>query len=222
MARTNAGRDLQAIMMGGGVTAGNVNLSGTGVTFTATTVTDTGAPFSTSNDKDTYRIVIALATGVWANVVTTTSTSVLTIDRWVNPATPYGANATTPTNTTGYVVINATAPAPWIGISANSSPSSSDTALTGEIVTSGGGLIRKASPYAHSASATTYTLTPVFTANGSDSLPVTVASIGVFCGNASTPTTEVGQPIFTTSLNATATLTASGDQLTVTETVTTA
>ena len=216
MARTNGGRDLQAIMMGSGT---NQGVTGTSTGTSATTLTDSGAPFPTSTDSLAYRIVVAGT--VYGNIISN-STTVLTIDRWINPATPSGANGSTPGATTAYVVLPAVSPLPFIGISANSSPASSDTSLTGEIVTSGGGLIRKTSPYAHTASATTYTLTPVFTANGSDSLPVTIASIGVFQNKASTPTSAVGQPIFTTLLSATATLTASGDQLTITETITTA
>lgn len=216
MARTNGGRDLQAVMMGGGT---NLGVTGTSTAMSATSMTDSGASFPTTTDTLAYRIVVAGT--VYANIVSNTGT-VLTLDRWINPATPGGANGSTPSATTAYVILPAVSPCFFIGLSANASPASSDTALTSEIVTSGGGLIRKISPYAHTASATTYTLTPVFTANGSDSLPVTVASIGVFQNRASTPTSAVGQPLFTTSLSSTATLSASGDQITCTEVVTTA
>lgn len=218
-ARTNAGRDAQAIQMGGGVNAPTAPRTSTGMT--ATVLTDSGATFPTTGDSLAYRTVVC---GTVEGVIISNTGTALTVYRWRNPATPGGANGTTPGATTAYVVSSSVAPWMFVGISANASPSSSDTALTGEIVTSGGGLIRKISPYAHTASATTYTLTPVFTANGSDSLgsPVTIASIGVFQDVPSTPTTAAGQPIFTTSLNATATITVSGDQLTVTETITTA
>lgn len=217
MARTNGGRDLQAIMMGGGVNPGPIVGTSTGTT--ATTMTDSGAAFPTTGDTLAGRVVVCGT--VYMTIISNTATA-LTGYRWANPHTPGGANGTTPGSTTAYVVLPGVMPFGFVGVSANASPSSSDTALTGEIVTSGGGLIRKLAPYAHGASATTYTLTPVFTANGSDSLPVTLASIGVFQDLPSTPTTAVGQPIFTTSLNATATLTVATDSCTVTETVTTA
>lgn len=220
MARTNAGRDAQAIQMGGGTNAPSAGRTSVG-TPTATTLPDSGASFPTTTDTLAYRTVIAGSgsTAVEGVIISNTSTT-LTVYRWRTPATPSGANATTPGVNAAYVITSSVAPWSFMGLSANASPAAGDTALTAEIVTSGGGLIRKVCPYAHTTSATTYTLTPVFTANGSDSLPVTIASIGVFQDVPSTPTAAAGQPLFTTSLNATATLTANGDQLTVTETVT--
>lgn len=220
MARTNAGRDAQAIQMGGGTNTATTGRTSVG-TPTATTLPDSGAAFPTSTDSLAYRTVMAGsgASAVEGVIISNTSTA-LTVYRWRNPNTPGGANASTPGVNVVYCISNSVAPWNFMGLSANASPASSDTALTSEIVTSGGGLIRKICPYAHTASATTYTETPVFTANGSDSLPVTVASCGMFQDLPSTPTTAAGQPIFTTSLSATATLAASGDQLTVTSTVT--
>lgn len=107
------------------------------------------------------------------------------------------------------------AAANYIALTANSSAASaSDTTLTGEIATASGGLIRAQATYAHTGGTATVTLTKTFTANGNDSLPVTVAKIGVF--NAA----SVGSMAFETLLSTTATISASGDQLTVTETVT--
>lgn len=109
---------------------------------------------------------------------------------------------------------SATAVAKWVALTANNtSPAAGDTTLTGEITTGGGGLIRKAGTYGHTTGAASYTLTTVFTANGSDSLPVTIAKRGVFDASSS------GQLVFTTLLSPTATLSASGDQLTITDTV---
>ncbi len=110
---------------------------------------------------------------------------------------------------------SATAVAKWMGLTANSAaPAAGDTTLTGEIATAGGGLVRAAGAYAHTAGTNTYTVTNAFTANGSDALPVTVAKIGVFTA------ASAGTLVFETLLSATATLSASGDQLTVTQTVT--
>jgi hypothetical protein len=97
----------------------------------------------------------------------------------------------------------------------NSAVVSTDTTLTGEITTAGGGLIRKLATYAHTTGASSYSLAATFTANGSDSLPVTVAKIGIF----NTLTGATGRMQFETLLSATATLSASGDSVTITDTV---
>jgi hypothetical protein len=55
----------------------------------------------------------------------------------------------------------------------------------------------------------------VFTANGSDSLPVTIGKRGVF------DAASAGNMVFETLVSPTATISASGDQLTLTDTVTT-
>jgi len=110
---------------------------------------------------------------------------------------------------------SATAVAKWMALTATATaPSASDTTLTGEIATASGGLIRQSAAYAHTASANTYTLTGTFTANGNDSLPVTIAQMGVFDASSS------GNMPFRTLISPTATLSASGDVLTVTQTVT--
>lgn len=105
--------------------------------------------------------------------------------------------------------------ADYIALTANATaPALGDTTLTAEIATGGGGLIRAQATYAHTNGVSTYTLTKTFTANGSDALPVTVAKIGVF--NAS----STGTLVWETLLSSTATLSASGDALTVTSTIT--
>ncbi len=108
-----------------------------------------------------------------------------------------------------------TAVAKYIALTANSSAAvATDTTLTGEIVTAGGGLLRASGTYAHTGGTATYTMSKTFTTNGSDSLPVTVAKIGVFDASSS------GNMVFETLLSTTATLSAVGDTLTVTQTVT--
>lgn len=107
------------------------------------------------------------------------------------------------------------AAATYLAVTANStSPSAGDTTLTGEITTSGGGLVRGVGTYAHTGGASTATLTRTFTANGSDSLPVTLAKAGVF--NASSG----GSMPFESLLSPTATVSASGDSVTLTVTIT--
>lgn len=115
----------------------------------------------------------------------------------------------------GYGTSTQPAAANYLALSANTTtPSASSTTLPGEITTGGGGLIRAQATYAHTTGQSTATLTKVFTANGSDSLPVTVAKVGVL--NASSSGTLVHETLLTT----TATVSSSGDTLTITETVT--
>lgn len=109
------------------------------------------------------------------------------------------------------------AAANYIALTANSTAASaSSTTLTGEITTASGGLVRAQATYAHTNGQATATLTKTFTANSNDvpNLPVTIAKIGVF--NASTSGTLVHE----TLLSATATLSSSGDAVSITESVT--
>lgn len=102
----------------------------------------------------------------------------------------------------------------YMALTANATaPAAGDTTLTAEIATAGGGLIRKQATYAHTAGTNTYTLTGAFTANGSDVLAVTINKYGIF--NA----TSAGTLVFENTITA-ATLSASGDALTITVTVT--
>lgn len=104
------------------------------------------------------------------------------------------------------------AAANYLALSANSTtPADGDTALAGEITTAGGGLVRKQATYAHTAGATSSTLTATFTANGSDVLPVTLAKMAVF--NAS----SAGTMPFESLISPTATLSSVGDNITLTD-----
>ena len=103
----------------------------------------------------------------------------------------------------------------YMCVSANATAASAaNTTLPAEITTAGGGLLRAQATYAHTAGTNTSTLTKVFTVNGSDSLPVTIAKIGVL--NAVT----VGTLGYETLLNTSATLSLSGDNVAITHTIT--
>lgn len=107
------------------------------------------------------------------------------------------------------------AAANYLAVSANTTtPSAASTTLPGEITTGGGGLVRAQAVYAHTGGAATAVLSKTFTANGSDSLPVVLAKVGVF--NAA----SAGTLAHETLLNATSTLTVSGDSTAITETIT--
>lgn len=215
MALQNAGRLLQSNMMGGG----QVGSTGQATASSSTSLTNSGASWST-NQWAGYRVyaTVSATAVVWANVISNTGT-VLTVDRWYTPSTPGGAAGSTPSSTATYVIADGGSTSAWfVGLSASSAGAASATSLSGEITTSGGGLVRKIAPYANTStvSPVTWTLTPVFTANGTDSLPVTIASMGGFVSMVSSDTTDTSMN--QTNLNASATLSASGDQLTITDT----
>lgn len=201
--KVNSGNDGQAAAMGGSL----AGAAGTSTATSATSLTDSGASFGS------YVGHMVVAGGVYG-VITSNTGTVLTVDRWYTPGSPGGAAGSTPSSTSAYVVVPGQAPYWYMGLTANNTaPGASDTSLASEITTSGGGLIRKLATYAHTSGAASYSLAATFTANGSDSLPVTIAKIGIF--NSITG----GRMQFETLLSATATLSASGDQLTVTDSV---
>lgn len=111
---------------------------------------------------------------------------------------------------------SATAVAKWIALTANATAAGAgDTTLTGEIATASGGLIRAVSALAHTTGTNVSTMTNTFTANGSDSLPVTLAKVGLF-----TQLAVGGTLVYETLFGTTATLSASGDACAVTWTLT--
>lgn len=215
MTRVAVGRDIESASL---LNFGN-GFRGTATTApTATTFTTDGVNIP-ANSVVGQMIVTGTVFGIIQSN-TSAASSVLTIDRWYDinslPATAGTAAATTP-SAAAWQIIAGNAPASYVALTATSTAAvDGDTALTGEITTSGGGLIRALGTYAHTAAGTTTTLTKTYTANGSDSLPVTVAQIGVFQGVVA----AASRMVFRTVLSSSATLSASGDQLQVTETVT--
>lgn len=207
--KVNSGQDKQALCLAGGTQAGT---SGTATATSATSLTNSGASWTTNQ----WAGKVVVAGTVYGVIVSNTATA-LTVDRWYNPASPTGAAGSTPAGTSSYTILGGAAPVFYMALTANTgAPAATDTALSGEITTVGGGLIRQAAAYAHTAGASSYTLTGTYTANGSDTLPVTVHKIGTF----DSLTGATGVMLHETVLSADATLSASGDQLTVTQTVT--
>ena len=203
--RVNVGNDMVCAEMGGDT----IGYSGTATAATATSLTATGTPWVAS--AYIGHIVVATTTVLCYGVITANTTSVLTVDRWSLAATPDTTAATTPSATTPFIILPGNAPAFFMALTANSSAAAAtDTTLASEIVTAG--LIRKKATYAHTTGTSTYTLTGSYTAQAGD-VPVTVAKIGVFTSITG------GIMMFETLLNATATLSATGDPLTVTHTI---
>lgn len=195
--------------MGGDV----AGFTGTATATTATSLTATGTPFVAS----AYIGHIVTAPGVYG-VITANTTSVLTVDQWYTPSAPGGAAASTPSSTAVYTILPGNAPYWYMAITTNATaPSASDTTLTSEITTAGGGLIRKLATYAHTTGVASYSLAATFTVNGSDTgLPVTIAKMGIF----NTLVGATGRMQFETLVSPTAVLSAVGDALTLTDTVT--
>lgn len=107
------------------------------------------------------------------------------------------------------------AAADYMALTANTTaPAAGDTTLTGEIATASGGLIRKQVAYAHTAGTKVWTLSGTFTANGNDSLPVTIGKMATF--NASSGGSMLSENL----ISPTAVVSAVGDALTVTDTFT--
>lgn len=212
MTKTDAGRDLEWWMAIGKSTGAKGTATGSG----ATSLTDSGATFGTTAFIGSLVVAQPASGGlVYANILSHTGT-VLTVDRWYDATAPGGAAGTTPSTTGQYVILLTSNAAMYMGLTANATAvASGDTVLPSEITTGGGGLIRKICTLTHTAGASTGTAVAVFTANGSDSLPVTVAKMGLSHSLLST-----ANQLLQTLLNATATLTTSGDQLTVTDTIT--
>lgn len=251
MAKTNYGfnqitRMLGQNQLGAGYTTGTPTTAPTATTYTfdgATGISASSGSMTTGGIIGGLAGLLLIAVGTTsANtrmaVILSNTTSVATVGGWFTALAPGAATAaSTPTvalNPTWIVTHNPYS-ATWMGLSvATRSPVTTDNFLTddgsaiSEVWASGGGLNRQLVTFAHTdvtaggTTTTTYTLTGTFTANGSDSLPVTVAKIGVFStGMYASPTTaNSGVCLFNTNLSSTATLTASGDALTVTETVT--
>lgn len=192
--------------------------------------TSTTAPTATTFTTDGVNIPVnsvvgqAIHVGTVFGIIqsnTSAANSVLTIDRWYDanslPANVNVAAAATPA-AGAYHISLGNVPGAYMGLTATATAAvDGDTALTGELNAAGAaGLNRQLATYAHTASGTTTTLTKTFTAAAADTLPVTIAQIGIFQG----VVLAASRMIFRTVLNATATLSAIGDQLQVTETVT--
>lgn len=203
--KVNSGNDFQADCMGAHVATSTATATG----VTATTLTNTGASWTT-NEHAGRQVTMGSR---YATILSNTGT-VLTLDRWYDPATPGGAAGSTPAAGV-YVILPGQNPGAWMALTENSgAPAAGDTTLTGELAAAGGGLIRALATYGHTGGANSYTLTKTFTANANDSPPKTPAKMGVF--NAQ----NGGRMIFETLIPSPAAMIAA-DTLTLTETVTT-
>lgn len=216
MLKPNGGQDSQAWMMGGRSLIGDANIGAT-VTFTASSVVDTVKLWPTDRWKG--NMVVA---GGFLSIVTSNNSTTLNIDRWYDPAgmplTVATPAAATPAANGQYVIVPGNAPAGYVALgNTNTAPSSTDVNMADEILTSGGALLRKLAIYTKTAGAPNYTLTPAWTANASDSLPVTVYRLAV---HQSVERSAAMGILFETGITQPPTLRVANDQLVLTETIT--
>lgn len=210
-------RDWQAKLMGGGVGA-DASFVGSATATTATSLT-ASVTFPTSGQALAGMIVACgpntsgVGATVWGVIVSNTAT-VLTVDQWYN-STNYGSVAATPNATCKYQILPGQAPAMYLALSTDSgAPSSADTFLQSEITT--GGLQRAPATFAHTAGASTYTLTKVFNATAT----LTVNKEAVFNAAFKTANTNDGGCMPFESAEPSPPTLVSGDQLTQVVTIT--
>ncbi len=169
-------RNWQTTQMSGAGATANDGEDGVATGAAATTLTNTGAAFPTANDGYNGHIVVATGTTRCYGVIVSNTATILTIDKWYNPASPGGAAVGPPSATTPYVILPGSAPAWWLALSTSgTTPTASDTTLASEITT--GGLARAVwTTLTFTSGGSSFTMQNVFTATST----FTVNSEAVF------------------------------------------
>lgn len=169
--KTNLGNDQQSRIMGGD----SYPVSGTATAITATTLTTNVNYGGTANTLAGHLVQIGGAYGV---ILSNTSgaNSVLTVDKWYDPANPGGAALATPA-TGAYILLPGGAPISWMGITTDATaPAATDTSLASELALTG--LTRALCTYAHTTAAASYTESKQFT--NPDATSRTINKAGMF------------------------------------------
>lgn len=206
-------RDWQSKAMGGGL-APVATMTGTLTSITATTATNTGAAFPTSGQALAGMIVVvgpnaAGAGAISFGVIVSNTATALTVDKWYSGGT--WGTGTTPNGTGLYTVLPGQMPAMFLAVTSDATaPAATETTLISEATTNG--FARALATWAHTAAATTFTLTVLFTASGS----LTVQNEAVF---AAANTTAGGALPYKSAVPSPPVL-ISGDTLTLTITIT--
>lgn len=205
-------RDWQSKAMGGGLAVGATGQATASAT-TATSLTAAGT-FPTAGQGLAGMIVAvgpnSSGTGstVFGVIVSNTAT-VLTVDQWYSAGTL--AAGSTPNATGQYQILPGQMPAMFLALTADATAvSSADTTLASEAA--GSGVSRSLATWSHTAAATTYVLTKVFSALSS----LTVNKEAVF----GAATTTGGGVMPFESLEPSPPSLISGDTLTQTVTIT--
>ena len=166
--------DWLAKAMGAGPSTAFADSAGAFTSTTSTTATKTGAAFPTTGQGLAGCIVVACpnSSGTGSKVymvITSNTATVLTGDQWYDPTSTSGAAGATPNPTASYVILPGQNPAAWMGVTTDATtPTTADTTLTSELTT--GGMARAVGTYAHTAAATTYTLTHTWTASATNTI----------------------------------------------------
>lgn len=203
MTRTNVGVNKQSDQLGGG---------GLGATGSATSPTATGFTCTGLTSGAHVGKLVTLG-GVWGVITANTATAV-TVDQWYTPGT--AAAAATPSAGT-FVILPGQAPAMFMALTYDVNTALvTDTTLASETTTAGSGMLRKLATYAHTTNATSYTMAATFTYTSTDNgTSHAFQKMGMF--DTAVPG-SAGIMQFETNFTA-ATLTATGDAVTTTQTV---
>jgi hypothetical protein len=157
--------------------------------------------------------IVVMGNNVFGIVLSNTAT-VLTIDMWHGPATALlavtggtfaGETAATTPGTGTYVILPGQAPAWYMALSTTAGVAVTDTFLNNagsisELWAANGGLNRSRAAWAHTTSATSYTLTFQYQMVAADGSSVTLQKIGIFPGQVTAaPTSTTSGPMFLTT-----------------------
>lgn len=171
-------RDWQSKAMGMGASAAFATGTGTSTATGATSLTNSGAAFPTAGQGLAGQNVYV--GGVYGTILSNTAT-VLTIDQWTAGGSTSGAVGSTPGATSVYLIGPGQNPAAWLAITADATtPTSADTTLTSELAANG--FSRAVGTYSHTAAATTYALTHLFTCTGGSTTINKEAVLGAAAG----------------------------------------
>lgn len=239
------GRDYVAETVGGR-NFGRTAAAAAAISYTATQMADTGAAFTVSTGTPgtpgtgsglVGRIILVAGSAansapVAYGTIRDNTTTAVNIDFWHTINAPQTV-ATTPTGGgagSGYSILPAGPPCFWMGISiATRAFNSADHFLSNDGSTiseifgaSQTGLSRQIAAYAHTSGTSTFTIANTFTQGASDPGSSAVAKVGIFAHGvtAAPTTTTTGVILFNTLLASTATLSAVGDNVSITDTIT--
>ena len=229
--RTTQGRDqIQRLQIAGNITAvasSYTGVSGAATSTSATSLTNTGAAFPTTGGPNAGlqgQIVVCPVVGVLGVIMSNTAT-VLTVSQWTSLSSATGAAGSTPAGTAVYAILPNAGTTQWIGISTNSA-----AAAAGDVLTTAGGLFSDGTtgnavteqtanglarvfvqPNLTTAGNVVFTNTFTYTSSSS----VTIAK-AVLCNSNASPG---GMLMLETLLSSTATVTSSGDAISLTWTI---
>lgn len=168
---TTAANDWLAKLMGQGPSSTFATAAGAATASSGTSLTNSGAAFPTTGLALNGQYVVAATAGgaLVYGVIKSNTATVITVDQWYNVTSTSGAAGTTPSATGQYVVLPGNVAASFLAVTTDATtPAVGDTTLTSELTT--GGMARAVGTWAHTGSATTYTLTFTWTATATNTI----------------------------------------------------